>query len=533
VPRISSSAAAESSPLASSEYVLQVRNVSKAFPGVQALDNVSFDLKPGEVHVLLGENGAGKSTLMKIIAGAYLPDAGEILIDGQPAANLTPRKAQELGVGIIYQEFNLIPFLNVAENIFIDQLPTRQLIRLDHKTAHRKAREILASLNMEVPTHALAVELSTAQQQIVEVAKALTHNSRILIMDEPTASLTDREIEQLFMTIRELKSKGIGIIYISHRLREMKEIGDRVTVLRDGRYVGTHNLSEVTVDSLVTMMVGREIDLLYEHDEVSLGEEVLRVEGLSSKATGLRDVSMNLRRGEIVGLAGLVGSGRTELARAIFNADRHDEGRIIIFGKESKGKTPKDSVRNRIALLPEDRKRQGLALILSVAENVLSASLDKVFPRGWVDQRKQKSLSDEYIKILRIATPSGARITRDLSGGNQQKVVIAKWLATGSEIFIFDEPTRGIDVGAKCEIYGFMNHLKKNNCAVLMISSELPEVIGMSDRIFVMREGTIVAEVSRGEATQEKIISYAMDAAPERPANSGTDQNPARADPGK
>jgi ribose transport system ATP-binding protein len=469
---------------------------------------------------------------MKIISGAYRPDAGEILIGGRAAVALTPRKAQELGVGIIYQEFNLVPYMNVAENIFLDQLPTRQLIRLDHRAMHRKAREVLASLGMDVPTDALAVRLSTAQQQVVEVAKALTHDSRILIMDEPTASLTDREIEQLFQTIRELKTKGIGIIYISHRLKELKEIGDRVTVLRDGKYVGTRNLSEVTMDSLVTMMVGREIGELYEHAEATPGEEVLRVERLGSKAKGLHDVSMDLRRGEIVGLAGLVGSGRTELARAIFNADRHDEGRIIIFGQETKGRTPKDSVRNRIALLPEDRKRQGLALILSVAENMLSASLDKVFPRGWVNLRKQKTLSEEFIKILRIATPSGAQITQYLSGGNQQKVVIAKWLATGSEIFIFDEPTRGIDVGAKREIYAFMNKLKADHCAVLMISSELPEIIGMSDRIFVMREGTIVAEVARGEATQEKIISYAMDAGVKHPTDSDSNQCAACAAPG-
>ena len=519
--------------MTNSEYVLEVKNVSKAFPGVQALDNVSFDLKPGEVHVLLGENGAGKSTLMKIIAGAYTPDAGEILIGGRPAANLTPRKAQGLGVGIIYQEFNLVPYMNVAENIFIDRLPTRHLFRLDHSTIHRRAKETLASLGMDVPTHAMAAKLSTAQQQVVEVAKALTHKSRILIMDEPTASLTDREIEQLFLTIRELKSKGIGIIYISHRLKELKEIGDRVTVLRDGKYVGTRNLAEVTIDSLVTMMVGREISQLFEHEEVTPGEEVLRVEGLGSKATGLHEVSMNLRRGEIVGLAGLVGSGRTELARAIFNADRHDEGQVIIFGRETKGRTPKDSVRNRIALLPEDRKRQGLAVILSVAENVLSASLGKVFPRGWVDLRKQRAVSDEYIRILRIATPSGAQITQYLSGGNQQKVVIAKWLATGSEIFIFDEPTRGIDVGAKREIYAFMNKLKKDNRAVLMVSSELAEVIGMSDRIFVMREGTIVAEFSRDEATQEKIIASAMDAVPGRATGNGIDRNAASADRGK
>jgi ribose transport system ATP-binding protein len=377
---------------------------------------------------------------------------------------------------------------------------------------HRDAKEILTSLNMNVPTTALTVDISTAQQQMVEVAKALTHKSRILIMDEPTASLTDREIEQLFMTIRELRAKGMGIIYISHRLQELKEIGDRVTVLRDGKYIGTRELSEVSIESLVTMMVGREIGELYERVEVEAGEEVLRVDKLGSRAVGLHDVSMNLRRGEIVGLAGLVGSGRTELVRAIFGADRHDEGKVTIFGEVMKGAGPKDSVRNRVGLLPEDRKRQGLALILSVAENTLMASLDKLFPRGVVSDRKEKKVVEDYIKLLRIQTPSGSRSAQYLSGGNQQKVVLAKWLATDSEIFIFDEPTRGIDVGAKREIYAFMNKLKKKNCAVLMISSELPEVIGMSDRIFVMREGSIVAEVSHAEATQERVISYAMGA---------------------
>ena len=515
--------------MSNSEYLLQVKNISKTFPGVKALDDVSFDLKPGEVHILLGENGAGKSTLMKVIAGAYEPDSGELFIDGQRAVNLNPRKAQDLGVGIIYQEFNLVPYMNVAENIFIDQMPCKQFFRLDHEKMHREAKDILASLNMNVPTTAKTMDISTAQQQMVEVAKALTHKSRILIMDEPTASLTDREIEQLFRTIRELRAKGMGIIYISHRLQELKEIGDRVTVLRDGKYIGTRNLAEVTIESLVTMMVGREVGELYERVDVPTGEEVLRVEQLSSKVSGLHDVSMNLRRGEIVGLAGLVGSGRTELVRAIFGADRHDEGKVTIFGKEMKGNSPKDSVRNRVGLLPEDRKRQGLALILSVAENTLMASLDKIFPSGQVDARKEKDLVSDYIKNLRIQTPSGARSAQYLSGGNQQKVVLAKWLATESEIFIFDEPTRGIDVGAKREIYGFMNRLKKSNCAVLMISSELPEVIGMSDRIFVMREGSIVAEVPHDEATQEIIISYAMGADVEPSGQKGINPNSARA----
>ncbi len=494
------------------EFLLQMKHVSKAFPGVKALDDVSFDLKPGEVHILLGENGAGKSTLMKVIAGAYVPDSGEILIDGQPAVNLTPRKAQERGVGIIYQEFNLIPYMNVAQNVFIDHMPRKWLFLLDHAKMHREAKTILASLNMNVPTRAKIVEISTAQQQMVEVAKALTHRSRILIMDEPTASLTDREIEQLFTTIRELKARGMGIIYISHRLPELKQIGDRVTVMRDGKYIGTQNLKEVTIDGLVSMMVGRQVKDLYAREAPPAGEEVLRVENLVSKAAGLKGVSMNLRRGEIVGLAGLVGSGRTELARSIFNADPYDSGKVVVFGKETREGSPRDSVKNRVGLLPEDRKLQGLALILPVSENTLMASLKKFFPLGLLSSRKEKELVNAYIKTLRIATPSGNRLARYLSGGNQQKVVLAKWLATDSEIFIFDEPTRGIDVGAKQEIYAFMNTLTSKGAGVIMISSELPEVIGMSDRIFVMREGRIVAEVPRSEATQENIIAYAMGA---------------------
>ena len=498
-------------------HLLEMRHIGKTFPGVTALDDVSFDLEPGEVHVLLGENGAGKSTLMKVLAGAYSPDSGEILLAGEKVEIASPRHAQRLGIGIIYQEFNLAPYLDVAQNMFIDRMPRKNLFMLDHARMHREAAEQLARLNMRVDTHAYVSDLSTAQQQMVEVAKALSHQSRVLIMDEPTASLTDREIQQLFGTIQELKSQGIGIVYISHRLQEVRQIGDRVTVLRDGKHVGTRRLGEVSNADLVTMMVGREISVLYQRDYFPRGEEVLRVEHLSSERTGLHDVNLTLHRGEIVGLAGLVGSGRTELARAIFQADPHDGGRILIFGEEVRGGTP-GVVEKGVSLLPEDRKRQGLALILSVAQNTVMASLDQLFPGKYVSRRREKEIVSRYVRELRIATPSIDRLAQYLSGGNQQKVVLAKWLSTEAEIFIFDEPTRGIDVGAKAEIHALMNGLVARGAAVLMISSELPEVIGMSDRVYVMREGTIVAEVPHSEATQEKLISFAMAASDARAA---------------
>ena len=500
-----------------------MKHISKSFPGVKALDDVDFDLRKGEVHVLLGENGAGKSTLMKILAGAYLPDLGEIRIDGQRAHMSSPRSAQRLGIGIIYQEFNLSPYLNVAESIFIDHMPRKKgWFALDHARMHREAAELLAGLNMHVDTHAFVADISTAQQQMVEVAKALTHKSRILIMDEPTASLTDTEIEQLFATIKKLRAEGLGIVYISHRLQELQEVGDRVTVLRDGRYVGTRKISEAPVEELVKLMVGREVSFLFKRDYRQRGEEALRVEHLSAERTRLHDVNLTLYRNEIVGLAGLVGSGRTELARAIFQADPYEEGQIHLFGKPLERGIPADAVAKGVSLLPEDRKQQGLTLILSIAENVVMASLDRLFPGVVVNRTKEKQVVGTFIEDLRIATPSMTRLAQHLSGGNQQKVVLAKWLCTEAEIFIFDEPTRGIDVGAKAEIHAFMNELVKRGAAVLMISSELPEVIGMSDRVYVMREGTIVAELSHSEATQERIISYAMAADAVRPSGEGS-----------
>lgn len=495
-----------------STYLLEMKNITKIFPGVRALDNVSFNLKPGEVHILLGENGAGKSTLMKVLAGAYTPDGGELYVGDKQVTQFSPITAQKLGIGIIYQEFNLIPYLSVAENIFIDHMPKRKGPIIDHRKMHEQAKDLLAQLNMKVDTHACTNSISVAQQQMVEVAKALSHDLKILIMDEPTSSLSDREIEQLFIIIKKLTAKGIGIIYISHRLQEIPLIGDRITILRDGMYVGTEHVKDITSQDMIRMMVGREIENLYIREYQTPGEIALQVEHLSSKKTHLSDISMTLRRGEIVGLSGLVGAGRTELARAIFHVDPYDEGKIHILGEEvSINASPAEVIKKGLSLIPEDRKRQGLSLILPISQNVVMASLDRLNPKFWIQARKERKIVQKYVRDLRVSTPGIGQLAQNLSGGNQQKVVLAKWLCTEAEIIIFDEPTRGIDVGAKGEIYAFMNTLAQQGKAILMISSELPEIVGMSDRVYVMRDGRLVAELPKEIATQELIISYAMD----------------------
>ena len=490
--------------------VVEARGITKTFPGVRALENVDFELRAGETHILLGENGAGKSTLMKILSGAYAPDAGDVFIDGQKVEVFDPRVAQRMGVSTIYQEFNLIPHMNVAQNIFLARFPMRYGL-LDHDRMHQDAAALLGSLNMHLNTHAVLVDLTPAQQQMVEIAKALSVRAKILIMDEPTSSLSERETGQLFATIHQLNTRGIGIIYISHRLQEIQEVGDRVTVLRDGQFIGRKAIQEVTVDDLVGMMVGHSVEHMFERDFQPRGPEFLRVEELSI-GKRLNQVSLSLHSGEIVGLAGLVGSGRTDLARAIFGVDRYESGQISLFGNSIRNLDAADMVERGVSLLPEDRKNQGLALILPVAENIVVSSLDRLFPRLFVRKKHEHGVAIQYVEQLRIATPSTSRLAQYLSGGNQQKVVLAKWLCTKAKVFIFDEPTRGIDVGAKAEIHAFMNALVREGAAILMISSELPEVIGMSDRIYVMREGRIVAEIPHAEATQERIIAYAMGA---------------------
>lgn len=486
-----------------------MRGIHKSFPGVRALAGVDFDLQRGEVHVLLGENGAGKSTLIKILSGAYVADRGFVALDGAPVQLGTPRRAQELGIGIIYQELNLVPNLDVAENIFLGQEETLSRWRIRRGAMHAKAREILTSLQFDIDTYTLAEDLGIGQQQMVAIAKALSQNSRILIFDEPTSSLTDHEIEILFATLQRLKNQGVGIIYISHRLNEVHVVGDRVTVLRDGRLIGTNYLSVVTVPDLVRMMVGRELTQMFHRDRGQPGKEALRVEGLCREDV-LRDVHLSIREGEIVGIAGLVGAGRTELAQAIFGIDEIDSGKIYLDGREVSVASPSRAIRLGIALAPENRKEEGLCLNLSLQENTILGGMRSLFKNGYISPNRERELAEHYIKELKIATPGTKTLAISLSGGTQQKVVLAKWLCSKAKIFIFDEPTRGIDVGAKVEVHDLMNALANQGAAILMISSELPEVLGMSDRIYVMCEGKIAAEFNRAEATQEKILTFAM-----------------------
>lgn len=495
------------------EYLVELKHVTKIFPGVKALDDVSFNLKPGEVHILMGENGAGKSTLMKVLAGAYAPDSGDLYIAGEKITRFDPVYMQSKGIGIIYQEFNLVPYLNVAENIFIDHMPQKGMI-LKKREMHARAQELLDEMKMKVNTHALVSTLPTAQQQMVEVAKALTHDLKVLIMDEPTASLSGVEIEQLFSIIRSLTARGIGIVYISHRMQEIPQIGDRITIMRDGQYIATHNVKEITNEQIVSLMVGRKLGKLYHRSDHEPGEVLLRVENLNAKKEGLSDINMEVRSGEIVGLAGLVGAGRTELARVIFHVDPYETGTITVKGEEVRRKASvHEMIEKGISLIPEDRKRQGLSLKLPVSQNIVMASLDRLSPKLWLNRKKEDKIIRDYIAELNISTPSPEQKANNLSGGNQQKVVLAKWLCTKSDIIIFDEPTRGIDVGAKKEVYAFMDALAKEGKAIIMISSEMPEILGMSDRIYVMRDRKIVKELAGESATQEIILSYALEGA--------------------
>lgn len=489
--------------------LLEMRGIGKSFPGVRALDGVDFELRAGEVHVLLGENGAGKSTLMKILSGAYRPDEGEIRIGGEPRRIATPHHAQALGISTIYQEFNLIPHLPVSANIFLGREPRRAGILLDRRAMRNQAgialRELDVALDPDSPVSALGV----AEQQMVEVAKALSLEARILVMDEPTSALTDTEIANLFGIVRRLRDRGVGIVYISHRMEEIFEIGDRVTVLRDGRKVATHALGAVTVKELVRDMANRELTEHFPREVVEPGPPVLEVRDLTTRAK-LRGVSFILRRGEILGVAGLLGSGRTELARAIFGADPIQSGEVLVRGRPCRFRSPRAAIRAGIGLLPEDRRQFGLVLPLSLKRNVSLPNTNRVYPRGLLRPGEERRLAEECVDGLRVKTPHINQATANLSGGNQQKVVLGKWLARRSDIFIFDEPTRGIDIGAKVEIYRLMNRLTREGAGILMISSEMPEVLGMSDRILVMREGRLAGEFKRAEATQEAVLGAAL-----------------------
>jgi len=490
---------------------LEMREIVKRFPGVLALNNVNLSVLPGEVHVLIGENGAGKSTLIKILSGVYPPDSGAILFEGKPVSIRSPYDAQLLGVSTIYQELNLVPDMTVAENIFLGREPMRiaSLGIVDRKLLEKRARELLATFNLEVDPRAIVKTLGIAQQQMVEIAKALSLKSRIIVMDEPTAVLTSHEIEQLFSAIAKLRQRGVSVIYISHRLDEVKTLGDRATILRDGNSVGTVNVADASVDQLIRMMVGRDLKDKFPKLKFAPGEEVLRVEHLSRKGV-LHDINFRLFRGEVLGIAGLVGAGRTEMARAIFGGDPFDSGRILLHGKPINIKNPAHAINKGIVLVPEDRKRHGILPQMSIKHNITLSALGKFSRAGFIATRKEHAHAQDYATTMRIASPDLNRWVHYLSGGNQQKVVIAKWLSSHADIFLFDEPTRGIDVGAKVEVYQLMGELLKRGAAIIMISSELPEILGMSDRILVMRGGRICGEFKREEATEEKILDRAL-----------------------
>jgi ribose transport system ATP-binding protein len=491
------------------DILLQMQHISKNFPGVVALDDVHFELRRGEVHVLLGENGAGKSTLVKILSGAYQKSSGKILLEDKNTEIRNPKHAQELGVSIIYQELNLVSHLSAGENIFLAKEPIKALGVIDFKKLYGKSQNILDELGVSIASKSLVKNLGIAEQQMVEVAKALSFESKILIMDEPTSALTEQEIKELFRAIYRLKEKGVGIIYISHRIEELFEIGDRVTVLRDGKYVGTENISDTNSSELIRMMVNRELDEKFPKQAVQKGAEILKVEGLTKRGK-LNGINFSLFKGEVLGIAGLMGSGRTELARAIFGIDKLDSGNIFIKGKAINLKSPRDSISMGIGLLTEDRKSQGLVLNLSLKDNICLPNLNMFTKYGVVNSKEENQTAKKYICELRIKTPGIHQKVMFLSGGNQQKVVVSKWLCSHADILIFDEPTRGIDVGSKVEIYQLMNQLTASGVAILMISSELPEILGMSDRIIVMHQGKITGEFLQQDATQEKILKCAL-----------------------
>lgn len=492
--------------------ILRMENISKAFPGVQALSNVDLELGAGEVLALVGENGAGKSTLMKILSGAYRKDAGRIFVNGQEVEIRSPYHAQQMGIAIIYQEFNLAPNQSAAANIFIAREPRRSGLGhlfVDRGRMEREAQKYLDMVGAHVAARTLVRDLSVAEQQMVEIAKALAVDARIIIMDEPTSALGEDEVETLFEIIRTLKERGIGVIFITHRLDEVFRIADRVVVLRDGMRVGCLSINEATPDKLIQLMVGREVKDLFHKEEAEIGAPLLEVRGLTRHGV-VENVSFALRRGEILGFAGLVGAGRTETARLLFGADPKDAGEIYIEGKRIQIESPIDALKAGIGFVPEDRSKQGLVLRSSVLENIALPTLDRYTRLGtWLDHLRLRKTAQQYVDKLNIRTPSLEQKAMFLSGGNQQKTVVAKWLASQPRVLIMDEPTRGIDVGAKAEVHALISQLAQAGLGIIMISSELPEIMGMSDRILVMSEGRVAAILDRAEATQETIMAYA------------------------
>jgi ribose transport system ATP-binding protein len=489
------------------KVLLEMKGIGKTFPGVKALQGVSLTVREGQVHALLGENGAGKSTLIKILSGAYTKDEGQIFFEGKPVEIRAPQDAQALGISTIYQEFNLARDLTIAENIFLGHLPKKGFA-VDWDKVKAGSREILNTLGVDLPVDTMVSTLSVAEQQLVEIAKSLNRQTRILIMDEPSAVLGEKDLDKLFQVVRSLQARGIGIIYISHRLKEIFELADEVTVLKDGRYIDTKLVSEVTMDDLVKLMIGRDLKDVYPKRDPAPGEVLLEVNNIS-RSKLVHDVSFKLHAGEIVGFAGITGSGRTELVRTIFGADPF-RGEMKVMGKPYRPHSPAEAIKHGIALVTEDRKAQGLLLKQSVAINTTVSGLSRLTRFGIIQLGRERALVKKMIQELSIKTPGPNFIVVNMSGGNQQKVILARWLSVGTKILIMDEPTRGIDVGSKSEIYQIMHELTKQGVGVIMISSELPEVLGMSDRIMVMRQGTIVKELSRAEASEEAVMKYAV-----------------------
>ena len=494
----------------SGEVILEMQDIKKSFGVVRALKGANFELKKGEVHALMGENGAGKSTMIKVLTGIYQIDAGKITFDGNEVIYKNPKESQEAGLSVVHQELNMMNHLTVAQNIFIGRESMKMKFFTDDHSINKKTKELFEMFNMNIDPTELVGNLTVGKQQMVEIVKAVSMDAKVVIFDEPTASLTENEIEELFKIIEDLKRQNIAIVYISHRMDEIFDITDRITVMRDGEYIGKVVTKETTKDDLINMMVGRTV---YEdpkqHSEVDENAEVVLSVRHLNKGTDVKDVSFDLHRGEILGFSGLMGAGRTEVARLIFGADQKDSGDIYVHDEKVNIRKPEDAIKHGIGYLSEDRKQFGVVVGLTVADNIVQPSLDNFISKGIINDRKIHDVSEEYVDSMNVKTDSTHQLLKNLSGGNQQKVVISKWLAQDSDILIFDEPTRGIDVGAKSEIYSLMNELVKEGKSIIMISSELTEVLRMSDRIVVMCEGSKTKELPIEEATQEKILHYA------------------------
>ena len=490
--------------------ILEMKGIDKRFSGVHALKSVNLELREGEVHALMGENGAGKSTLMKVLCGIHKRNAGEVILFGKPVDFSNIKESQDAGISIIHQELNMMNHLTVAQNIYIGREPMVNGIYIDDKKMEEDARKLFEKIGVDIDPSVKVGSLTVGKQQMVEIAKAVSHDSKILILDEPTAALTQTEVEELFKIMNDLKAKGIGMIYISHRMDEINRISDRITVMRDGEYVGTLITKDTTKDEIVKMMVGRVIygDKKEQSAVADDADVVLEVKNLN-RGKEIKDVSFKLRRGEILGFSGLMGAGRTEVARAIYGADKPDSGEIYVNGKKVRNRTPEEAVKNGICYLSEDRKRYGLLLDKSVAENSVLSNLDDYISCGFINDAKIEAAAEKENAKLKTKTPSMKQLLKNLSGGNQQKVIIARWLLKNSDIFIFDEPTRGIDIGAKSEMYTLMEELASQGKSVIMISSELAEIQRLSDRVIVMCEGRITGELDIADATQEKIMAYA------------------------